>query len=232
MCNKCEKHHSELYKNLHYNIIIKDKNIEEIFTGICTEESHSDELIYFCKNHNKLCCAHCITKIKDEQNGQHKDCDVCIIKDIENEKKNKLKENIKCLEELSITFEKSINEIKKMFKKINENKETLKMKIQKIFTTLRNEINNREDKLLLDVDKKFDELFFNEEIIKESDKLPNKIKYSLEKGKLIDVQWKKNNLNSSINDCLNIEDNIKNIKKINESVKKCNSTNISVNFYP
>ena len=93
MCNKCEKHHSDLFKNQHQNIIIKDKNIDEIFTEICPEENHT-KLIYFCKNHNKLCCAECITKIKYKKNGQHKDCDVCSIEDIENEKKNKLKKKI------------------------------------------------------------------------------------------------------------------------------------------
>ena len=131
MCNKCEKYHCELFKNQHQNIIIKDKNIEEILTGICREENHIDELIYFCKNHNKLCCVGCIAKIRAIKNGQHKDCDVCLIEDIENEKKNKLKENIKCLEELSSTFEKTINEIKKIFDKINEDKEALRMNIQK-----------------------------------------------------------------------------------------------------
>ena len=214
------------------NFHIKDKNIDEIFTGICTEENHSDKLIYFCKNHNKLCCAECITKIKAKKNGQHKDCDVCLIEDIENEKKNKLKENIKCLENLSITFEQSINEIKKMFDKINEDKETLKMNIQKIFTKLRNEINNREDQLLIDVDKKYEELFLNEDIIKESEKLPNKIKISLEKGKLIDVNWKENKLNSLINDCLNIEKNIEIINNINKNLKKYKSINSTMTFYP
>ena len=231
MCNKCEKFHSDFFKD-HQNKMIKGQNLEEIFSGICTEKNHSTELIFFCKNHNKLCCAQCITKIKFEQNGQHKDCDICTINDIENEKKNKLKENIKCLEKIENTFEQSINELKKIFEKINQNKEELKTKIQKIFTTLRNEIDNRENQLLLDVDNKFEELYFNEDLIKESEKLPNKIKYSLKKGKLIDTQWKESKLNSLINDCLNIENNIININKINESVKKCNSLNISINFSP
>ena len=94
MCNKCEKIFSDFFKNLHQNIIIKDQNFGDIFSGICTEENHSVELMYFCKSHNKLCCAECITKIKAKLNGQHKDCDVCLIEDIENEKKNKLEENI------------------------------------------------------------------------------------------------------------------------------------------
>ena len=82
MCNKCEKHHSELFKN-HQQYKV-DKDHTEIFTGLCNEKNHSVELIYFCKNHNILCCAECITKLKGENNGQHSDCDVCFIKDIEN----------------------------------------------------------------------------------------------------------------------------------------------------
>ena len=73
MCNKCEKLHLDLFNNLHQNHIIKDKNINEAFSGICTEENHINELLYFCRNHNKLCCAECITKIKAKKNGQHKD---------------------------------------------------------------------------------------------------------------------------------------------------------------
>ena len=57
------------------------------------------------------------------------------------------------------------------------------MEVQKVFTKLRNSLNDREDELLSDVDKNFGELFLNENIIKESEKLPNKIKVSLEKGK-------------------------------------------------
>ena len=45
------------------------------------------ELEYFCKTHNKLCCAACLSKIKDEKNGQHSDCNVYKIKEIENEKR-------------------------------------------------------------------------------------------------------------------------------------------------
>ena len=40
--------------------------------------------------------------------------------------KSKLKENIKCLEELSITLQQSIKNLKKIFDKINEDKEKLK----------------------------------------------------------------------------------------------------------
>ena len=104
MCNKCEKSHSDLFVNKHENQIIKDINTEDMFIGICNEENHRQELKYFCKDHNKLCCAECIIKIKTKNNGQHKDCNVCLIEDIEKEKKSKLKENIKILEDLSINF--------------------------------------------------------------------------------------------------------------------------------
>ena len=109
MCNKCEKLHSQLFKT-HCQIKL-DKDINEIFTGFCSEKGHSTELKFFCKTHNKLCCTECITKIKTEDNGQHIDCDIYLIKHIENEKKNKLKENIKCLEEISINLEQSITNL-------------------------------------------------------------------------------------------------------------------------
>ena len=115
---------------------------------------------------------------------------------------------------------------------MNEKKEKLKLDIQKIFTKLRSILNDREDKLLLDIDKKYEELYFNENIIKESEKLPNKIKESIDKGKLINNNWNNNKLNSSINDCLNIENNICFINTINNNIKKCNSQKSEINFYP
>ncbi len=60
------------------------------------------------------------------------------------------------------------------------------MKIQKGFTNIRNALNDREDKLLLEVDNKFNTSYFKEDLIKENEKLPNKIQISLEKGKKTD----------------------------------------------
>ena len=65
-----------------------------------------------------------------------------------------------------------------------------------------------------EIDKKFDEIFFGKNTIKVAEKLPNKIASSLEKGKLINKEWKNNRKNVLINDCLNIENNIISIKKI------------------
>ena len=225
MCNKCDNLHSKLFQN-HHIFKLDNNNINEIFTGFCKEKGHNDKLEFFCKNHNELCCASCICRFKYKGKGQHKDCDVSIIDDIKEEKKNKLNENIKLLEELSKIFNNSNNELIKVIEKINENKENIKQNIQKIFTKLRNEINQREDELLLEVDKQFEKLYFKEDLIKENEKLPDKIKTYLEKGNIIEKQWNnENNLIPLINDCINIEKNINIIKEINESIKKCNNYN-------
>ena len=233
MCNKCDKFHSEIFQN-HYKIKLeKGNDIKELFTGFCKEKSHKDELQYFCKKHNILCCAKCITKLKGEENGQHSDCDIFFIKDIENEKRNELKNNIKCLEDISINFEQKINELKPVFEKINKSKEELKLNIQKVFTKLRSALNEREDELLTQVDNKYNELYFNEDILKECDKFPNKIKISLEKGKEIENNW--NNINTLpllIHNCINIENNIKNIKLLNENIGKINDLKIDIKLYP
>ena len=210
MCNKCESYHSELFQK-HHQVKI-DKDINLIFTGFCKEKNHLDKLEYYCKNHNKLCCASCIAKIKKNGKGEHHDCDIYIINDIKEEKKNNLKNNINLLEELLNTLKESHNKIKIIFDKLNNDKEELKLNIQKIFTKFRNALNNREDMLLLEVDKNFDEIFLDQNIIKQNENLPKKINISLEKVKLIDQEWdKEDKLNSLINDCINIENEIKEI---------------------
>ena len=232
MCNKCEIIHSKLCKNHQLFIIGKDN--EDVFTGFCKGEKHNDELEFYCKTHNQLCCAACLCKIKKKEIGKHKDCDVCIIEDIKDVKINKLKENVKYLEELSTIFEDSLNKLKIIFEKICQDKEELKLNIQKIFTKIRNELNHREDVLLLEVDKYFEKIYFKEEMIKESEKLPNKIKISLEKSKNIDKKEENNNkLKFLINDCINVENNIKEINNINENIKKYNnSINSKIIFHP
>ena len=233
MCNKCENHHSELFQEHHqYNY---EKNANSIFTGLCSKEGHLCKLEFFCKNHNQLCCAACIAKINKNGKGQHKDCDICIIQDIKEEKKNKLKNNIKCLEELSKTLQESLNKLKNLFEKVNKNKEELKLMIQKVFTKLRNALNDREDVLLSEVDKKFDDIYLNENIIRESENLPNRIKTSLEKGKIVELKLENDNhLNSFINDCINIENNIAEINIIDNKIKNSNSMHSECNiiFFP
>ena len=229
MCNKCDNYHSSLFKKHHPNLLNND---EEIFTGICKEKNHY-KLKYYCKNHNKLCCGLCIAKLSEDGEGQHKDCEVCYIEKIKDEKKNKLKENIKYLEDLQNTLNESIQTLKTIFDEIEKDKENLKIKVQNIFTKIRNQLNDREIQILLEIDNLFITNYFDENVIKKCEKLPKKIKLSLEKGKLIDKQWDNNNLYSNINDCINIENNIKNINIINEIINKCDIKNkIEFNFSP
>ena len=127
MCNKCENYHSLLFKNHHPYNINKD---EEIFTGYCSEKNHPNKLEYYCKDHNQLCCAACLCKLNEKGYGTHKDCEVCSLEKIKDEKKNKLKENIKCLEDLENKFNENINKLKDIFDKTEKDKEELKIKFK------------------------------------------------------------------------------------------------------
>jgi len=230
MCNKCEKIHLEICKNhIPYGL---NKDSKNTFTGLCKINNHSSKLIFFCKDHNQLCCGLCITKIKGEGYGQHTDCNLCFIKDIKDEKKSKLDENIKKLEELSQIIDKSINELKNIFEKINKSKEDIKINIQKTFTTIRNKINEREDELLKEVDKIYDDTFFTEDIVKKGEKLPKRIKESIQQGNLINNEWNENKyeLNYLLNDCITIENNMKEIDIINGSITKYNNTKSEIKY--
>ena len=134
------------------------------------------------------------------------------------------------MEKFSVKIENSFNEIKKIIESINKNKDILKEKISKIFTKIRNAINEREDEILLQVDN----ILFKEDIIKKYEKLPNEIKKSLEKGKILDEKWDSDdsNLNKKINDCINIENNLNYILDINNNIDKYNSQEINLTFYP
>ena len=84
MCNKCLNHHQGLFEN--HNLNNLDKETNEIFFDICKEINNPNKLQYFCKNHNKLCCAACISKLEGKGNGQHKDCNICFIENAKEEK--------------------------------------------------------------------------------------------------------------------------------------------------
>ena len=220
MCHKCEAFHSKLcqqHKVINYN----DIKTKELFTGLCKEDNHQSELDYFCKNHNVLVCAKCIVKINDKNKGKHSDCSICTIDEIKNEKINNLKNNIMTLENLSKTLEESINKIKKIFENVIEKREEIKIKLQKLFTKIRNELNKREEQLLYDVDIFFENNFLKEETINNCEKLPNKTKISLQKSKNIDNNQ---DINAIINNCIMIENNIKDINNINDIIEKSNNS--------
>ena len=187
MCKSCEQYHSNFLKGHHtYSL---DKNKNEIFTGLCTNKKHSLELEFYCKTHNQLCCAACISKIKSNGKGQHKNCEVYCLTKIKLIKKENLEENINHLEELSNKLEPTIKELNSIFDKINESKEKIKTDINILFNKLRNELNNREKQLYKEIDEKFGEIFFKDGFIKESKTLPNLVKISLEKGMIKEDDW-------------------------------------------
>ena len=100
--------------------------------------------------------------------------------------------------------------------------------IQKIFTNLRNKINEKENEIIAKI--KINKLIIKEDFLKISENLPNKINKLLKQGQLINNDWKEEELISSINDCIQIENNIKDINKIKEKIRKINSKNITIKF--
>ena len=230
MCNKCINFHSNLFNDHH--VLKIDKNKNNIFTGLCQEENHLIKLEYFCKTHNVLCCSLCISKIKKKGNCQHSSCEVCTIEDICSVKKQKLIENIKTLEDLSSNLDNLINQTTEVILKVDKIKDELKLKIQNIFTRLRNALNDREDELIAKIDEKFNESIFKENFKKDLEKLPKNVKLYLEKGKAINNEWDENNIASLINDCSNIENNIKCIRNMQEEINKNINKKFDYNIKP
>ena len=76
--------------------------------------------------------------------------------------------------------------------------------ILSIFTKIRSELNTREEKILVELEEQFNKLYFNDDIINISEKLPKRINNSLEKGKEINKDWNNNELNMLINNFINI----------------------------
>jgi len=220
MCNKCENFHNKLFQN--HTCHKLDKDLNEINLEICQLKGHNNNPFeFFCKTHNQLCCVSCICKIEVKGKGLHKDCDICILEDIKEEKKNALKGSIQNLENLSINLEETINKIKIIFDNMNQKKEELKLEILNIFTKIRNILNERENELLLEIDNKYELSQFNEKIIKDSEKLPNKVKKLIENGKKLENELENNkniNINAIIINSLNIEETIKKINFLNDNV--------------
>ena len=216
MCSKCEQFHSKLL-SAHQTMNL-DKEDGEIFTGICKEPNHGNKLEFFCKNHNTLCCVSCTSKIGKKGLGLHKDCDVCFLEDIKEEKKEKFKSNTKYLEEISNTLKESIDNLIKTNEKIAKDREDIHLKIEKTFSKIRSKVNNREEEILAEVNGLFDKMYTDEKNLKKRDEPPNAIKSSLEKGKKIESNDDK--LVLFIDECINIENNLKEINKINQIIKK------------
>ena len=216
VCEKCKDYHNNLINRNHNQIFNKENN------EICLEKNHQEKLEYFCRTHNKLCCRACVTKIKGLGNGQHSECDICFVKDITDERKNLLEQNIIYLKNNRTTFDSLIKKLKEAYKEISDKKEKLKIRIQKFFTKIRNEINKREDQLLLIVEQVYENYFFNKNFSKDIDKIENKLNLSINKGMLVSNEYNNYEINfiSLINDCILIEDCIKEINYLKENYEK------------
>ena len=79
--------HSKLFPN--HQIFNSETDINEIFTGFCKEKAHFSQLEFFCKTHNQLCCGVCIARIQKKEIGKHKECSICTIEEIKDEKRIK-----------------------------------------------------------------------------------------------------------------------------------------------
>ena len=216
VCEKCKDYHNNLINRNHNQIFNKENN------EICLEKNHQEKLEYFCRTHNKLCCRACVTKIKGLGNGQHSECDICFVKDIIDERKNILEQNIIYLKNNRTSFDSLINKLKQAYKEISDKKEKLKIRIQKFFTKIRNEINKREDQLLLIVEQVYENYFFDKNFSKDIDKIENKLNLSINKGMLVSNEYNNDEINfiSLINDCILIEDCIKEINYLKENYEK------------
>ena len=211
LCDKCEIYHSSVFLK-HQLYDLNKESVDEILKGRCQIEYHNKKFQYFCKTHNILCCGLCISKIEDDYNGQHSECDVCLIEDIQDEKKNNLKKNIETLKAWS--DELDIYKFERFLKK----KEKLKLEIQEKFSKIREALNHRESNILYNLEKEFNDKCFKEYLIEEARKLSP----LLEKGETIIKEWDDDKLFSNLNICINIEEYIKTMNDLKKDIEKYN----------
>ena len=216
MCHQCLVHHKALFHN--HNLIDLTQDNKNLFIEICQENNHLNKFEFFCRTHNKLCCLSCT-----EKNGKHNKCEICKIEDIKEEKKINLEKNLKLLEEISLNINESIDKYKNYYEKMEELKEELKSKIMKIFTNIRNKLNEREDEILTELETISLDIYPSEKLIQEYERIPRKIKELLSKRKVLDEKLNNSNsLNSYIYDCINIENEFSKIKEIHDTINKYN----------
>ena len=115
--------------------------------------------------------------------------------------------------------------------KINEEKERIKIKIQKIFTEIGNAVDDREDELFVEIDKRFDEICFNESIINDNKILENEMKEYLKKIRNDELNFNDTEINKFNNE-LDLLKNKSEImeKKIKELSILRNKGNIKINI--
>ena len=230
LCKECEEtFHSKIFSNHEIKKLNNEKEL--LFLGICHESNHLSKFEYFCKTHNKLCCAKCITRIKDEKNGQHSECDICKLNDIKDLKEKKFKESFDKLEDISNDLDQSINKFDLFKIETNKEKENLSSQIKNVFLKLKNLLETREDQLLLELEKEYNKIFLDEKIIKENQKLPLKLKNSSELiSSIREIENEEDELSSEINYYIEFEKDLNKINEIKEKINKCYSKKINIFF--
>ena len=220
LCETCSTDHYSVNPN--HNLFSVDKDLNLYFTGFCTEANHPNKLEYYCNTHNHLICAACLCKLNEKGDGQHTGCNACYIDDIKEEKKSELIDNIKILKKFSLNMKKMIKDIINIIERINPIKENIILNIQNIFNDFRMELDEREQELLNEVENIYNKYFFSEAQLKECNKLTTKIKFNIEKGKNVLDNWEEGEkigkLNFLINDCINIENSVIDLKNIQDKI--------------
>lgn len=234
MCKTCASFHNNMFSSHNPTPIEPSRPEESLeFSGLCPlPKHHYAPFDYYCLSHQELCCSACISKINTIGHGNHKDCEVILLREIENKKKNELPNNINELKNLQKKIEELIDEINKLKIEVNNNKEEVKKEVQRIFEEIRAAVNQRENEILDEIDKKFEkalEITKDKEIVN-NEKLPSKITFYIEKGTSTQNDWPKNNLNENIQVCVNIENLIRELKSKYKNIKSNHNINISLKF--
>ena len=196
---------------------------KNIFSGFCKiGTNHNLEFDFFCKTHNELCCEKCISKQGEKEFVQHKNCDVCSLESIKEQKEKNYKENIKNLKNISSNFEEILKGLKNIIDNVNEEKDKIKLNIQKSFTKLRNALNKREDELLISIDNIYENINTKEIMSREGEKLLNKSRLLLKIGESPEYNGLNSTkkLSSLINVYLTLENTLKGINSIKEDIDK------------
>ena len=103
--------------------------------------------------------------------------------------------------------------------------------IQKIFTKLRTVLNNREDELLKEVEEAYKKNCFDDNIIKESEKISGKTKKCLDSvNDLKTIKEKNKELNFEINFYIEFEKNLNKIDDLIQIINKLNSKTYELNL--
>ena len=111
-------------------------------------------------------------------------------------------------------------------------KEKIILTIKNVFNKLKEEVNNREKELLLELDQIFNSLNLTRDSFNNGNKLFDKIEKTIEFGKQIEKEWNSNKLNFFINETLIFENMIKEINNINNYINKNNLNKINIRFKP